>query len=188
MRKCAPGCSCGHHTPFSEKRLHNISIGKRTSVKWNDFVHGEQNRAHLRQLADRNRGRLQTEEQRRKISERLRGRALSEEHRRKVSEANRNPELKAQRRVARIARRKPPETYRQVHKRLVTDRGSASGYLCVDCDEPAQDWSHDCLVAENLMQEIRGKRLIFSTDLSVYQPRCKPCHNRLDAQTPPWRQ
>jgi hypothetical protein len=166
MRKCQPGCTCGHHTAFSPQRR--------------EFLHGEKNKAHLRQLAAQHNGQTYSEEHRRNISEGLRGKPLSEEHRRKISEISRDPAMKARRRAARIARRKPPETYRQVHKRLLTDRGPAKNYPCVDCGEPAKDWSRDGLTWENVAQGISGKRLLFSTDLSVYRPRCQLCHNRLD--------
>ncbi|AII28299.1 hypothetical protein PBI_YUNGJAMAL_60 [Mycobacterium phage YungJamal] len=150
-------------------------------------ANSERNSEHLRQLAARGVGGQNRDAQwRQKVSESLTGRRLSEEHRRKLAAINNDPVLKARRRAARIARRKPAETYRTVHKRLVTDRGAARGYPCADCGNPAKDWSHDCQTWENVAQEITGKRLVFSTDLSTYQARCHSCHHLLDSQPMPW--
>jgi hypothetical protein len=154
------------------------------------FANGERNRAQLRQQAARGVGGQNRDTAwKAKVSAALTGRSLSEEHRRKTAAANRDPALRRQKSDARKARRKPAESHQQIHKRLVRDGGPARNHPCVDCGNPAKDWSHDCLTWENTAQEIlnrHGKRLVFSTDQSAYHPRCKPCHNRLDAGVMPW--
>lgn len=67
-------------------------------------------------------------------------------------------------------------TYKAVHIRLRTNRGRASRHTCSECDRQALDWSytHDC---PNEQQSERGP---YSTDLSRYQPMCRPCHKKLD--------
>lgn len=67
--------------------------------------------------------------------------------------------------------------YWGVHKRLARRRGSASGYACVDCGAPAQEWSYNHAAADEKCDE-RGQP--YSTNLDDYDPRCKPCHGRLD--------
>lgn len=57
--------------------------------------------------------------------------------------------------------------YRAVHARLVQARGKASDHRCVDCDEPAHEWSY---------RETSG----FSTNLEDYSPRCCRCHRAHD--------
>jgi hypothetical protein len=52
------------------------------------------------------------------------------------------------------------------HKRIKNARGPASSYPCVDCGEPAEDWS-----------TVNP----FSTDVRVrFQPRCRKCHRYYD--------
>jgi hypothetical protein len=184
MGKCKPGCTCGLHRPHSVEHRRKISEAHKGKVLSEE--HRRKNAEHLRRLAAKKRGRAHSAEHRRKISKALKGKPLSEEHRRKTAEGTRNPELKARRRAARIARRTPAESHRQVHKRLVVDRGAAKNYPCADCGEPAKDWSHDCLTWENVAQDRHGKRLTFSTDLAAYHARCQSCHNRLDSRSMPW--
>lgn len=126
------------------------------------------------------------EEHRRNISIALTGKPLSEEHRSKLAARLRDPANVKQRSQARKARRRAPETHRAVHKRLVRDRGSARGYVCVDCSGPANAWTHDWVTWEDVAQELLGKRLTFSTNLDSYEPRCNSCHNRLDRMPAPW--
>ena len=101
-KKCAPGCTCGRHfkprpSPEEVERLRSMAANRL--------------------------GAKSSDEHRRKISAALTGRPLSVEHRRKVAAINADPELLKQKAKARKSRRKTPETYRQVHKRLVCDRG-----------------------------------------------------------------
>ncbi len=99
---------------------------------------------------------------------------------------NANPDLLAQKAESRKALRNAPETHRQVHKRLVCDKGSATDYFCVDCTAPADSWAHDWSTWEDVAQELNGKRLTFSTNLAAYKPRCHKCHNKLDSNPRPW--
>ena len=43
--------------------------------------------------------------------------------------------------LARAARQAANPSYDVWHKRIKQARGPASGYACVDCSEPAEDWS-----------------------------------------------
>ena len=45
-------------------------------------------------------------------------------------------------------------------------RGPASGYACIDCREPAEDWS----TVNPSSSDIRGR----------FQPRCRKCHRCYD--------
>lgn len=141
---------------------------------------------HLRKMANNRKGQRSTEEHCRKIAEALTGRPLSEEHRRKMAAINADPELRKQRSQKRISRRKAAETHRQLHKRLATDRGPAVNHQCVDCHQPAHSWTHNWSTWEDVAQDIHGKRLTFSTNMAVYEPRCHPCHNKLDRCLRPW--
>lgn len=99
---------------------------------------------------------------------------------------NSDPELGKQKAATRKLRRKPPESHRAVHKRLVIDRGSATGYTCSSCSNPANAWAHDWDTWEDVAQNIHGKRLTFSTNLDAYKPLCHACHNLLDRKGRPW--
>jgi hypothetical protein len=176
VKKCAPGCVCGKHfrarcQPGCTCWRHNPS---------------PKELARLRSMAGNRLGQKYSDEHRRKISAALTGKPLSAEHRRKVAAINADPELVEKKARARKARRRPPETYRQVHKRLVCDRGPASNHLCVDCSNPADDWSHSWPTWEDVAQDIRHPRATFSTNLDAYVPRCMPCHTRLDHTPAAW--
>ena len=68
--------------------------------------------------------------------------------------------------LARAARQAANPSYDVWHKRIRKARGPAGGYACVDCGEPAQDWS-----------TVNPS----STDLAVrFQPRCRRCHRYHD--------
>lgn len=99
---------------------------------------------------------------------------------------NADPALLKQKSLARRARRKPAESHRAVHKRLIVDRGTAREHVCVDCGNRSEAWTHAWSTWENVAQDIHGKRLTFSTNLDVYEPRCHTCHNRLDRMPRPW--
>lgn len=71
-------------------------------------------------------------------------------------------------------------TYVGMHKRLRLDRGKASAHACVDCGNPAHEWSYDGGCPGEL-HEVRGKLpCAYSTDQSRYSPRCRPCHRTRD--------
>lgn len=68
--------------------------------------------------------------------------------------------------LARAARQAAIPSYDVWHHRVKKARGPASGYACVDCGNPAQDWS-----TVNPSSE----------DIPVrFQPRCRKCHRYHD--------
>lgn len=66
--------------------------------------------------------------------------------------------------------------YGTVHDRVRAWRGPANGYQCIDCTEPAADWSYRG--GSPLEREEDGR--IYSTDVMAYDPRCKRCHANFD--------
>jgi hypothetical protein len=68
--------------------------------------------------------------------------------------------------LARAARQAANPSYDAWHKRVKKARGPASGYPCVDCGEPADDWS----TANSSSADVRGR----------FQPRCRKCHRHYD--------
>ena len=65
---------------------------------------------------------------------------------------------------------KPDPAYKAVHLRLRNKRGKAADYPCVTCGQPARHWAY----------KNGGGGKPFSTDLDDYEPRCVPCHHKLD--------
>ncbi len=65
-------------------------------------------------------------------------------------------------------------TYGTVHHRLRAHRGPAKAHPCVDCGRQADEWSYDGA------SDARGA-MPFTTDLSMYVPRCIACHRRHDS-------
>lgn len=74
----------------------------------------------------------------------------------------------------------PAPTWVTVHKRLRRQRGRAAEHACVDCGQPAREWSYDGRDPNELVSIHRGVRLRYSLDLSRYEPRCVPCHRAYD--------
>jgi hypothetical protein len=68
--------------------------------------------------------------------------------------------------LARAARQAPSPSYSVWHHRVNKARGPASGYSCVDCGKPAQDWS----TADPSSDDIQVR----------FQPRCRRCHRFFD--------
>jgi hypothetical protein len=68
--------------------------------------------------------------------------------------------------LARAARQTANPSYDVWHKRVKQARGPASGYACVDCGEPAQDWA----TVNPSSGDVRGRS----------QPRCRKCHRCYD--------
>jgi len=68
--------------------------------------------------------------------------------------------------LARAARQAPNPSYDVWHRRVTKARGPASGYACVDCGKPAQDWS----TADPSSHDIWVR----------FQPRCRRCHRYHD--------
>ena len=75
-----------------------------------------------------------------------------------------------------------PVTYAAAHKRVRAKRGPATAYRCVDCGEPANEWSYNhCEAMYELEQAVRGERghvsmLRFHPNPIYYSPRCRTCH------------
>jgi hypothetical protein len=68
--------------------------------------------------------------------------------------------------LARAARQALNPSYDVWHHRVTKARGSASGYTCVDCGNPAQDWS----TVNPSSDDIQAR----------FQPRCRRCHRYYD--------
>jgi hypothetical protein len=68
--------------------------------------------------------------------------------------------------LARVARQAASPSYDVWHKRIKKARGPASGYACVDCGEPAQDWS----TVNPASDDVQAR----------FQPRCRKCHRCYD--------
>ena len=68
--------------------------------------------------------------------------------------------------LARAARQAPHPSYDVWHRRVTKARGPATGYACIDCGNPAQDWS----TANPSSDDIQVR----------FQPRCRRCHRHYD--------
>jgi hypothetical protein len=68
--------------------------------------------------------------------------------------------------LTRVARQAANPSYDVWHKRVKKARGPASGCACVDCGEPAQDWSTVNPASDDV--QVR------------FQPRCRKCHRYHD--------
>jgi hypothetical protein len=68
--------------------------------------------------------------------------------------------------LARAARQAADPSYDVWHKRVTKARGPASQHACVDCGEPAEDWS----TVNPLSHDVRDR----------FKPRCRTCHRRYD--------
>ena len=70
-------------------------------------------------------------------------------------------------------------SYVSFHQRLRRDQGHASKRECVDCGQPAHEWSYDGLDPNDLPHE-RGEGIRYSLKPEHYHPRCRPCHRSHD--------
>ena len=72
-------------------------------------------------------------------------------------------------------------SYSTVHSRLNAARGNANQYQCVDCGQPARQWSygHDD-PNEMHSQHEQSLGMPYSTNLNSYAPRCRSCHKFFD--------
>lgn len=83
-------------------------------------------------------------------------------------------------------RRREIISYFGVHRRIKRDRGLATTHRCIDCDQPAQQWSYDGGDPDELYYDPPGKRrLAYSMDQEWYSPRCRSCHYLHDGIEPP---
>ena len=69
-------------------------------------------------------------------------------------------------------------TYSAAHAAVIAQRGDARRQECVDCQQPAREWSYDHTDANELTS---GTGTRFSADVQRYLPRCKACHRIFDA-------
>lgn len=74
-------------------------------------------------------------------------------------------------------RRKDVVKYGWAHGRVRAARGDAPEHSCVECGQPADEWSYDHTDPEPLFNE-RGRP--YSLDVQRYQARCHSCHTRFD--------
>jgi hypothetical protein len=77
--------------------------------------------------------------------------------------------------------------YAARHDRLRAAYGKASEHSCVNCNEPAIDWSlNPDVSAERLRADAdaQSQGLQFSLEDSDYSPRCRACHVALDGCSP----
>lgn len=71
-------------------------------------------------------------------------------------------------------------SYDGAHKRIHRSKGKASAQACVDCGNPAQEWSYNGGCPNELYETLIKVPVAYSTDESRYSPRCIPCHRRRD--------
>lgn len=71
--------------------------------------------------------------------------------------------------------------YSTAHDRLRRHRGPASGHACVDCGEPAKQWSlrHDSAKRATGRTQ-HCAEMAWSPDVNDYEPRCVGCHKAYD--------
>ncbi|NNG36932.1 hypothetical protein [Nakamurella aerolata] len=71
--------------------------------------------------------------------------------------------------------------YYAAHDRVKRDRGRAAEHLCVDCSQPAQEWSynHDD-PDERISVASSSAGAPYSLSPAHYSPRCIACHRRFD--------
>lgn len=71
--------------------------------------------------------------------------------------------------------------YNSMHRKIARVRGSAKGYLCVDCGEKnAHHWSLRAGADYIIQVGTTTAGRLFSTDVNDYEPRCVPCHAKHD--------
>ena len=74
-------------------------------------------------------------------------------------------------------------SYWGMHSRVKLAKGSASKYLCLDCGNPANDWTHNPSCQDILYgkgKEGRPNLNPYCLHLEHYEPRCTPCHMLFD--------
>lgn len=71
-------------------------------------------------------------------------------------------------------------SYAAVHARIKRSLGPAAAFDCVDCGDPARDWSYIGGDPDERVGEHGGYRLTYSLNPSRYAPRCRRCHYQHD--------
>jgi hypothetical protein len=84
--------------------------------------------------------------------------------------------------IPRVPRKPGPMTYTSAHRMLRRVRGAASDLTCIDCGRQADEWSYrgDCPDELSEIRERDGRAMLYTLDLSMYDPRCKSCHVKRD--------
>lgn len=72
-----------------------------------------------------------------------------------------------------------PIGYAGAHHAVARRRGKARKFDCVDCENPAREWSYDHSDPDEFRSST-GKW--YSTDIRRYEPRCRTCHVTFDRQ------
>ena len=76
------------------------------------------------------------------------------------------------------------QKYSTAHSRVLKVKGRASNQSCVECGAQAHDWSYsglDEFAVCDTSQKGRGL-VTYSLDPAFYEPRCRACHQRGDAE------
>lgn len=82
--------------------------------------------------------------------------------------------------------RKEVPGYAQAHNRVRAVKGRAADHLCIDCGEQANQWSLSADATEVHYGPSRLDRSTltkYSLNVDDYEPRCRNCHSRYDAET-----
>lgn len=69
-------------------------------------------------------------------------------------------------------------SYDAAHERVKAGRGSAREHSCVDCGQPASDWSYNGDAEDEQIDQETG--CAYSPTPAAYDARCRPCHQRFD--------
>lgn len=73
------------------------------------------------------------------------------------------------------------DPYRLQHDRKRAIHGPATDHLCVECQQPAAEWSLDPNPQGQLhCVRSNGRAKWISDDLADYSPRCRSCHRLTD--------
>lgn len=83
-----------------------------------------------------------------------------------------------------VDRREGINNYQVIHKKVKALHGLASGYACVDCGDPARQWSLCAEPIGEIKIGLTGSNYAarYSTEVSDYEPRCTPCHRKMDSK------
>lgn len=72
--------------------------------------------------------------------------------------------------------------YTRAHARVVAARGPATGCVCMNCGDAAQEWAVNH-AHETVRSVIHmGRRKAMSGDVMAYEPLCRTCHRTADAR------